>query len=273
MRRMQSLSIRWKLTFIAVFAGVVAQAFAGLGMGVYDAQTYRTQKMREVSSEAEILAASLAASLEFNDSKAAHEYLDALRANPEIEIAGAYAADGTLLAGYSRVGPGRQLPDKAPSVGLGFNGEDLTVAAPVTGPTGTLGTVFLQATVESPTTRLLRYGGILLLAILGSLAFVVPISIRLNSAISRVIREIAEAASRVTAGDLSVRLTSAPRADEIGVLVVTFDQMVASLREMTGAVTVGAKLLADAASEILSTTTHRPRRGRRSARPWWRWMR
>jgi len=59
----------------------------------------------------------------------------------------------------------------------------------------------------------------------------VPISMRLNRSISDRIQEIAAAAARITAGDLTQDIAPAEQSDEVGRLCTAFRQMVASLRE------------------------------------------
>ncbi|MFI4986670.1 MAG: methyl-accepting chemotaxis protein [Alphaproteobacteria bacterium] len=251
-----SMSIRWRLVLVTVTTSVLAQLFAGAILTLYDDQVYKAQKAREAAVQAGILSASLAASLVFHDAAATREYLNPLKANPEIGASGAYGGDGALVASYSRAGTSPPLlPPSAPAVGQRFAGDDLMVSVPVVQGTDTVGTLYLQVGMEPLASRLMRSVGIVLLAIAGSLAVAVPISMRLNRAIADPIREIAGAASRIIAGDLSVKPTLMSRDDEIGVLVRTFDEMVASLRQMTAEVNSGAKVLAETANAILTAMT------------------
>lgn len=256
MLRTDRMPIRWRLILVAVMTIVAAQIFAGAVMTIYDNQVYSAQKLREVTVEAEILAASLAASLVFDDAKATQEYLDPLKANPEIATAGAYRANGSLVASYARAGRSPlPLPTTAPPPDEHIEGDTLTVSMPVMEDKSVVGTVYMVVSLEPLGRRLVRYGGIILIAIVGSLAIAVPLSMPLNAAISRPIQEIAAAASRIIAGDLNVEVASAPRTEEIAVLVETFDQMVTSLRQMTRAVGSGSKVLSETASSLLSTTS------------------
>lgn len=256
MRWINNTSIRWKLVLAAVLASAAAQLFAGIIMAFYDSQAYQNQKTHEVASEAQILAESLSASLVFRDDKTTQQYLAALKANPEIDAAGVYTANGTRFAIYSRNdAQARPVPQTAQPLGERFHGSELAVSVPVTEANRRLGTIYMEINTESVATRLLRYLGIVLLTIIGSFAVVVPLSMWLNRMISSPLREIARAAARVTDGDLSLRLTEMRRTDEIGVLIETFSQMVLSLREMTGEARAGAEMLAETASAILATTT------------------
>ena len=256
MRWIYDISIRWKLVLATVVTSALALLFSGALLAWYDGAVFKTQKEREVSVAAGIVGSAVAPSLDFGDGKAAQEYLEALKANPEIAAAAIYAADGTLLASYSaQSGEAvRSLPDKLQAAGAHFEGDDLLVFAPVTEGTRRLGTVYLQAATEPLLNRLGRYAAIIFLVGIASLLIAVPIAMRLHEAISKPIRQVASAASRIAQGDLSVDLPAVQRSDEIGVLVNTFRQMTASLREMTGEVGSGATVLAEAVSEILATT-------------------
>src|SRR5579859_6448107 len=97
----QNISIRWKLVLATVLTSALALMFSGAILAWYDGQVFKTQKIRELSVTAGIVASSVAPSLDFGDAKAAQEYLAALKANPEIVSAAIYGADGTQLAGYS----------------------------------------------------------------------------------------------------------------------------------------------------------------------------
>jgi methyl-accepting chemotaxis protein len=256
MRWTSEMSINRRLLFIAVTTIVVAQLIAGTILTIYDNQAYTIQKTREVTVDAQILAASLVSSIVFDDAKATQEYLNPLKANPEIEAAGAYGANRELIARYTRDGSNSvALPTAAPLPGTHFDGDLLLATVPVMQDKAVVGTVYLVANPEPLARRLFRYSSIVLLAIVGSLVVAIPISLPLNAAISRPIQEIASAASRIIAGDLTVELSAATRTDEIGVLVANFGEMVASLRQMTQALASGAKHLSETASSLLGTTS------------------
>jgi methyl-accepting chemotaxis protein len=256
MRWMYDVSIRWKLVLATVLTSALSLLISGAILAWYDGEVFKTQKTREISVAAKILASAVAPSLDFGDAKAAQEYLDALKANPEIVSAAIYATDGTMLAGYSPegAGPVKVLSEARRVAGAHFEGDALVVVAPITEGSRTVGSVYMRAGTEPLWTRIWRYGGIVLLVGIASLAVALPIAMRLHGAISRPIRQVASAASRIAEGDLSVEVPPLRQSDEIGVLVNTFRQMTISLREMTGEVGSGATVLAEAASEILATT-------------------
>src|SRR3546814_11948967 len=75
----------------------------------------KAEKIRQTSVQAEILAASIAAPLAFDDAIAVQEYLAALRKNPDIQAAGAYDDEGRLVGQFRLSGTpppktGRLIP-------------------------------------------------------------------------------------------------------------------------------------------------------------------
>ena len=67
MRRLTDIPIRGKLKLVTALASAIALLLAGSIIVAYENLTYRDQKIREVSVQAEILAASVTASLAFSD--------------------------------------------------------------------------------------------------------------------------------------------------------------------------------------------------------------
>jgi len=256
MRWLFDLPIQTKLVLVSTLSAAVVLLVAGAIMFVYDNQSYRGERQRELSSQADILAASIAAPVVFNDAKAAQEYLNAVEVNPKIVMAAVYGRDGALFASYLRPGTASPLPAQAQALGSHYEGDELTVLTPVREAGRQVGTVLVQARVESVAARLARYSAVLLVVALGALLLEVPVSMRLNAVIARPLRDIAEAASRVAAGDLTVDVHDKQRNDEVGVLVQTFRRMVQRLREMTSEVGEAAHVLASSVSEILATTSH-----------------
>ena len=145
----------------------LALLLAGLAATLYGETSYRAQKTREATAQAEVLAASITAALQFADIQALQEYAQALTANPEILAAGIYDEKGQLVAAQT---PGAQgLPQQ---VRLGeplFEADTVTVTVPVLQEGQVLGTVYLRALSEPLARRLARYSGIGLLVVMASL--------------------------------------------------------------------------------------------------------
>ncbi len=183
---------RWRRTPLVAIAGAVVLLIAGIMTAAYSDQLYRSQKVQEVSVQAQILAASVNAALVFGDRGAAQEYVKALGANPEVEAAGVYDERNVLFAGYTR-DPTQELPRAAALAPPGFQKDHLIVTAPVTQGAETLGSVYLRTLTEPLSRRLVRYGGFVLLVVMASLVVAV-----LGAANATVARTNAELERRAT---------------------------------------------------------------------------
>jgi len=158
-----------RLPVTPVFAIGLALALLGasLALALHNERVARAETARQVSVQARILAGSVAAPLAFDDRAATQEYVNALRANPRIEAAGAYDGYGRLAAGYSRAGiPLPKTNRVAPPT---FENGDLVVAEAVTQGGATLGSVYLRSATETWFRRATRYAGIALVVVMASL--------------------------------------------------------------------------------------------------------
>jgi len=256
MRSLVNVPIRAKLLLISVLSSAIALLLAGAAIVAYDTYAYTGQKAREVSVQADTVAASAAAAIAFNDAKAAGEYLRALEANPEITAAAIYGADAKPFARYLRPGSiGRALPAVAEPPGQSLRGDELEVFRELRDGGRTAGTVYLRATTESLLSRMARYGGITLLVLVGSLLITVPVSLRMQRVIASPLQELSQAASRIAAGDLTLSVPADHRSDEIGTMIASFSRMSESLREQLRGLVEGANVLGSATSEIVASTT------------------
>jgi signal transduction histidine kinase/CheY-like chemotaxis protein len=140
--------------------------------------------------QADILAASVTAALAFDDEGAAREYLDALRANPEVEAAGLYNGSGALRAGYRRAA-GQVLPARSGRPASTYTDGHIVVVAPVVQGGAQLGSVYLRTAAEPLAGRALRYAAIGLLGVMASL--VVAVLSIFNAGQRRANRALAEA--------------------------------------------------------------------------------
>ncbi len=255
MSRLTDISIRVRLILVAAVASAVALLLAGSIIVAYENLAYRDQKAKDVSVQAEILAESVAASLEFSDPKAAQEYLNALKVNSEIYAAAIYDVQDTLFAAYVRSETATApLPREAEAAGQRFDNDDLITSLAITHGQRQIGTVYLRAHIEPLAARVIRYGRIILLVMIGSLLITLPISMRLSAMIANPIREIANAVSGIAAGDLTVSMKLEARNDELGTLATQIVRMTENLRTQISGLTEGANVLGSATSKIVAST-------------------
>jgi signal transduction histidine kinase len=169
---------RFELPFLgkawiaALFAVVLL--LLGVGLAIANERAAANEQARRATVQAQILAGSVSAALAFDDPSTAEEYLKALRANHDIESAGIYGEDGSLVVGFAN--SGAALPKRAEPQEPRISAGRLRVEVPVAQGNLRLGTVYLSMVVEPWTRRASRYVAIgiiltlaaLLIAVLGS---------------------------------------------------------------------------------------------------------
>src|SRR5688572_11368178 len=104
MPRFRDLSIRHKLQRAGMLASLAALSFAAVSFVLYDLYTFRGLMVRRIVAEGRILAFNCVSPLLFNDAATAATTLASLKAEPRVESASVYAADGKLFASYARAG-------------------------------------------------------------------------------------------------------------------------------------------------------------------------
>jgi len=105
----QDLSIRRKLTVLILVSSVLGLLLACVGLAAYERTRFRDSTINEISALADTLGANAAASLVFDDPKAAADLLGALRTEQHILGARLYDANGNVFAEYRRDGAGPEF--------------------------------------------------------------------------------------------------------------------------------------------------------------------
>ncbi|WP_022682304.1 ATP-binding protein [Sphingobium bisphenolivorans] len=144
---------------------------AGLAFALQLERVGQSEKERQIMVQAQTLASGIAAPLAFEDHDALQEYLNALRADPQIVAAAAYDERGDFVAGYA-LSPAR-YPQRGLAAETKIVGNALTVAAPVMQGNTQLGSVYLQSSLDSWSRRLNRYLGIAVIVVMASLLIVI----------------------------------------------------------------------------------------------------
>jgi signal transduction histidine kinase len=160
---------RFSLPILAALAAACLLLATGILMARYEDRLYADQQVKNINEQAHILAASVAGAVAFDDLRAAQEYVNALKVNPELLVAGVYNGQDRRIAGFSR--GGRAIPARPGITATGHGHID--VAVPVTQNGARLGAVFLSAAAEPAQRRIARYIGLVLLVTMGALVIAV----------------------------------------------------------------------------------------------------
>src|SRR6185503_12710673 len=164
------LRIGWSPSVIAALAAAAILLAAGILMAIYQEQLHSGQQVKSVREQAEILAASATAAILFGDHSAAQEYVDALRANPELLGAAVYGANGRQMAGFAR---GTHLPEQLATPHVDAGPGYIDIAVPAGSKGARAGMVLLRAVTEPAERRFARYAGLILLVTMGALVIAV----------------------------------------------------------------------------------------------------
>jgi len=231
MRRLRDLSIRQKLTRVAMLSSSLALVFAAAAFILYDIVASREAVVRRLSTEAEIIASNTAAALLFQDPAAARTTLAGLEAESHMRAAAIYDAQGRLFADYAPAGSGPPPAPLSRSEGHEYRGRTVVVARPIMFQGATTGTVVVQGDLEELVTRLFRYASLVALVSAISFLLALALSSRMQGVISGPILRLAQGARRVSRDkDYSVRVPPEGR-DEVGELIETFNDMLAGIQE------------------------------------------
>ena len=153
---------------LVVALGAVALIGASLAVAFYTEVQYRAQATNAAGAQARVLADTAAAALAFDDHAALQDYVNALKANDEVDAVGVYDQRGLLAAGFTKTFLSTQLNHTVqPSA------DRVVVTAPVVQKGVRLGTVYLRDRTEPPERRLARYTGAALLVAMALLMFLI----------------------------------------------------------------------------------------------------
>jgi signal transduction histidine kinase len=222
----RDLSIPKKIVAIIMVISAAALLLSSFALMAYDFSTTRQELSTSANVFAHVVAFNTAAAVSFNDIVEAEETLNSLRAEPSIVAACIYTNE-RLLATYV-VPPAAKCSDR-PIENLSEPGVVLA-SSPVELNGKNIGTIQIRATL-APAYAQLRSKVAITVAILmiaGLFAFV--LSSRLHKLVSEPILSLVNAAHEVSRRkDYSVRAVK-KNADELGVLVDAFNEMLAQIQ-------------------------------------------
>jgi signal transduction histidine kinase len=236
MHQVKNRSIVEKLTRMSMLVSGIALLLACVSFIAFDMLTYRTNKVRSLSTQAQIIGSNAVSALLFNDPQSAAETLSALRAAPSVVSAGICTLDGRVFASYSRdahtqvIVPPLLPAGEAEAHSIGT--EQIDLVRLIVFKNKATGIVWIRSDVQDLNRRLQRYVGIAIVVLLASLWAAFLFSSTYRKEITGPIVGLAEIA-RVVSRDknYSVRATSAGSTAETSILVDAFNEMLAQIQE------------------------------------------
>jgi signal transduction histidine kinase len=230
-RTFSDLSIRQKLMTVSVLSSGLALLLACAAFLAYELVTFRQSMVRTLGTQAEMLSYNGTSPLLFNDADAAVNLLGALRADAHILSAGILNAEGQVFALYSQPGRGGAEATLPPGPsGQSFHDGRLVLVRPIVSTGKQIGRLYLESDLGELEERVRRYAAITGLVLLASMAVAIVISAQLHRAISEPILGLVKTAKTVSLEqNYSVRAVARTK-DELGLLVTSFNEMLAQIQ-------------------------------------------
>jgi PAS domain S-box-containing protein len=231
MKNFQKFSLKQKLLWISIIAGILTVILATIGLMSYERVTYRKNMVEELSTQAEIIGYNASSALVFNDPISAQSTLSALKAKTGITSAGIYNAQGQLFATYFAIEKGT-MPETLSDLDdrYFFEQSHLEMFKRIMLEGEFIGVIYLQHDLKAFKTRLALYAIIVIgvFVITQILSFFV-VSL-LQQKIIHPLIGLTKAAQVVSdKKDYSIRVEKESQ-DEIGSLVDGFNEMLTQIQ-------------------------------------------
>src|SRR5689334_18145241 len=235
MVRFRDVSIRRKLLLINVFTTGVALVLASTAFISYERVRFEQDVRRQLSTVADVIGANARPAVVGEDRAAGEAVLGGLRAEPRILAACLYGASGRVLACYARdAGADRIFPSTVAAEGIRSQDGDLLLARPIFAEGRAVGAMWLRFDSRISLETLRREIGLVSLTVAICFIIAVLVSSKLQRAISKPVRSLAQTAAEIAAGhDDSIRAEKFGE-DELGRLVDAFNEMLSRLGERAG---------------------------------------
>jgi len=259
MKFLPRLTLAHKLILTMMATSSTALLVACILFLSYDVITLRHNIADHLDTLADITGGNVAAALTYNDPKSANLVLQALQAERYIVAARIYDSRGRAFASYRRVlsAPLAQLPDLPPATGSRLERDRVTECDAIMLDGELIGSVYLVSDLQEIQGRLRRFVIFVLILLAASSAVAFLVAVLLKRLISRPILDLVEATRTISREkNFGVR---APKyaADELGLLVDGFNEMLAEIEFAEGALRAAhaeSELFIDSVPSILIGT-------------------
>jgi PAS domain S-box-containing protein len=227
---LKALPIREKLLTIIMLVCGVALILSAFGIMGSDSLLFRSYLERDIEALASITAENTTAAISFDDPRSATDTLNALHARPHLIAACIYRKNGILLAQYSRSGARAACPRPETAERSGFTSSELIDNHPIILKNARIGTLTMSYDLAEIGERQRLYGGTVLGVLLTSSLIAFLLSSRLRDMIATPILDLAQTTATVSrTRDYSIRANKLST-DELGLLVETFNEMLAGIQ-------------------------------------------
>lgn len=229
MRSFAETPIRSKLIRLVVSTSGIVLLFALLILIIVETISIRHSMKRAVGTLAQAVAFNSTAALAFDDPEDAAQVLTALQADPSVNYAALFDADGNLFATFPRDAGGEKVPVEVRRQGQAFSGGYFHHYQPVTDQDTRWGTLYIRSELILLRNRLFLDLGIGIFILAGAIIASYIIASIIQRSISAPILALAEVAREVSEKhDFDLRADKLTD-DEVGELSGAFNEMLTEL--------------------------------------------
>jgi len=232
----RNYSITKKLIGMNMLVSGAALLIACAAFVAYDLITFREAMVHNLSIQAQMAGSNSVSPLMFNDPQAAENTLSALKAAPNVVLAGIYTLDGRPFATYWRGGNGQTvaLPQMYTNQTEGhwFKDGQLLLVRTIVFQRKPTGTVYIRSDLREMSARLKRYAGIAAMVLLASLVAALLVASIFQRAVAEPIVHLAEI-TRIVSRDknYAMRATPTGKRDEPDILIGAFNEMLRQIQQ------------------------------------------
>jgi signal transduction histidine kinase len=254
-------SIKARIITVIMLTTVAVLLMTVIAFMFYDLVEFRQSMVRNLTTQAQIIAQNSSAALAYQSEKDARETLSSLRAEPHITAAALYDNRGKLFVKFpANVADALlPLPNTLKTIGHEFKKSRLIVFEPVTQFGSRKGTLYLCSDLTALFDRLELYGLIAVLIMLGSSLIALWLSDTLQRRISDPIIALSQTARKISEQrDYSVRAASSDT-EELGQLTDSFNEMLGRIQTSDSALRASeaqAQAASRAKDDFLAALSH-----------------
>jgi PAS domain S-box-containing protein len=236
----QDLGIRRKLQLMTVVICGAVLLIAISSLFAFQVLTFRTTFQRDTTTLAVIIANNSAAAMAFKDEQAAAEVIGALSAKPTVVAATLVLPEGGFFAAYGSREDAASLSQFPPQGTSRFAGGQLLLTQPVMLKRDQVGALYLRSDYQRTFLRLLGfYAQVIAAIVVVATGLGVVLSRRLSRTITDPVLQLARTAQVVgEKKDYSVRAAATGRADEVGRLTDSFNEMLSRIQSQDAALSL-----------------------------------
>jgi PAS domain S-box-containing protein len=252
MKHLQDLPIQRKvLVMTLAICGAVLLVSLGL-LILFQILNFRASFQRDTATLSAIIANNSTAALAFDDSKAAGEILDSLKAKPTVLCASLVNSAGVTVAHYGPEGGPDELKEFPAEHQFSYLGGHLLYTEPVQLQGKHIGRLYLSVNYRSVLKELLRFYALVMAGVLlVSVLLATNLTGRMQKLIAHPVLHLAETSRQVgQRNDYSVRSPLDGRGDELGVLARAFNHMLSRIQSQDVALNLSQQKLESLVNSI-----------------------